>query len=648
MNAGKPNLIRGGLIAGLLGLIVGLGAGAPKIKLRVTVDNAPIKATMGISAQNVTAVPLDTILDAELKAGEWYKVTIVKDSVPLSGYIHEMLVKEITEAEAQQEMSPTGRGKSQAEVIAEIDLRLEEDRKLIRVTNEPDKALEDLRALLARAFDIEDRQKQKQTACDIYFWTGMACVKKNDNYGSVKEFKSMYDVNYAYGVEITKNISDPSVSGFLEHAEKLAKGLLVEYTLQITTRPKEATLKVNGKPIGVSPDIYRTPMPKFLLEVEKEGFKPIREDVFLSQAATVKEYALESIGRNVAVTSTPPGAKVFLDGADTGKVTDCELPIVPYGPHQVKLVRENHADWESPVRVTEGSGPIPLPAVLTVNTYAYYQKSGPPDSRFFQLPKAVAVDREGSFYIVDESDIKLKKFNAEARFMPFWGDSGRESRVLRVPAGVAVDGAGFIFVSDSRDCSILKFDNTGKFVKKWGEEGTNANELSNPTSLAVDAAGDLYVADTNNNRIVKYSPDGVVKKAWGGQGVRPGEFVLPTAVAVSAKNELLVIDRSRLQKFTLDGAPIGSWGKPGSGDGEMKVPMGVCTDASNGVYIADTGNNRILKFDADGKLVCQWGTAGMADGQLKAPVGIAIIGQKNILIVERENHRFQEFRTPGK
>ena len=58
----------------------------------------------------------------------------------------------------------------------------------------------------------------------------MACVKKNDNYAAVKEFKSMYDVSYAYGVDITKNISDPSVSGFLEHAEKLAKGLLVEYT----------------------------------------------------------------------------------------------------------------------------------------------------------------------------------------------------------------------------------------------------------------------------------------------------------------------------------------------------------------------------------------------------------------------------------
>ena len=172
MNAGKARLIAGGLIIGLLGILLGIGSGAQKIKLRVTVDSAPIKATPGISAPNLATVPLDGVLEAESKQGEWYKVNIVKDGATVTGYIHEMLVTEITESEARQELSPAGRGKSQAEIIAEIELRMEEDKKLIRVTNEPDKALDDLRPLLAKAFEIEDRQKQKQIACDIYYWTG--------------------------------------------------------------------------------------------------------------------------------------------------------------------------------------------------------------------------------------------------------------------------------------------------------------------------------------------------------------------------------------------------------------------------------------------------------------------------------------------
>jgi len=648
MDAAKARLIGGGLIFGLLGILLGFESGAPIIKLRVTVDNATVKATPGISAQNLITIPLDGVLEAESKQGEWYKVNVAKDGASVTGYIHEMLVKEITESEAQQTMSPSGRQKSQAEVVAEIELKMEEDKKLIWQANEPDKALDDLKPLLAKAFNIDDRQKQKQIACEIYYWIGLAWAKKGDNYAAVKEFKNMYDVNYAYGVEITKNISDPSVSGFLEHADKLAKGLLVEYGLQITTRPKEATLKINGKVIGMSPDVYRSTMPKFTMEVEKEGYRPIKEDIFLFQAMTAKDYTLESIGRTLAVGSLPKGAKVFLDGANTGKVTDCELPFVPYGPHTIKLVRENYADWEGPVRITEGEGPIPMSATLTVNTYVYFQKSGTPDSRFFKLPKAMAFDQDGSFYIVDESGIKIKKFTADSRFVGTWGDAGRESRNLRVPAGIAVDGTGNVYVSDSRDCCIAKFDKTGKFLKKWGEEGTNPNELAGPTGLAVDAAGDLYVADTNNNRIVKYSPDGVVKKTWGKQGIRPGEFVLPTALTVGPKNELLVIDRARLQKFSLNGEPIGSWGKAGPGDGEMNVPMGLCTDSFNDVYIADTGNNRLLKFDPNGKLISQWGLPGTGDGQMMAPVGIGVNGQHNVFIVERGNQRFQEFQKPAK
>ena len=648
MNAAKARLVSGGLILGLLGSLLGTGSGAPLIKLRVTADNAIVKTTPGISARNLTPVPLDTVLDAEAKQGDWYKIKVTKDGTSVVGYIHEMLVKEITESEAQPEMGPSGQQKFQAEVVAEIEMKLEEDKKLIRRENEPDQALDDLKSLLAKSFNIDDRQKRKEIACELYFWIGLAWAKKGDNVAAVKEFKGMFEVNYAYSVEITKNISDSTVSGLLENADKLAKGLLVDFALQIATEPKEATLKINGKVIGPSPVVYRTKTPKFMLEVEKEGYRTIKEDISLIQAMAAKDYTLERIGRNLAVSSVPPGAQIILDGVSTGTVTDCELPFVAYGPHTIKLVRENYADWEGSVRIGEGDGPVTMSATLTVNTYVYFQKYVAPDSRFFASPKAIAFDQDGSFYIVDESDFKIKKFGANFRFVQSWGNAGQDSRILKVPAGIAVDGTGNVYVSDSRSCCIAKFDKTGKFLKKWGEAGTNSNELRGPTGLAVDAAGDLYVADTNNHRIVKYSPDGVVKKTWGKQGIRPGEFFLPIALTVGPKNEVFVIDRIHLQKFGLDGEPIGAWGTLGSGDGEMQMPMGLCTDSFNDVYVADTGNNRLLKFDPNGKLICQWGLPGTGDGQMTAPVGIAVNGQGHVFIVERDNQRLQEFRTPAK
>ncbi len=648
MDAKSQRRIRAGLIAGLVTVLVGLGFGSSTIKVRVMWDNSPVKAAPGFGGQSLMTVPLDSVLDAEGKQGEWYKVTVTKDGVLLTGYIHEKLVKEITETEAQQTLSPSGRVRSQEEIVAGIDFKMEENKRLIRQENDPDKALTGLQPLIAEAFNVEDHLKQKHIACELYYWIGLANANKGDNYEALREFQNMIEVDYAYSKEITKNIPDPSVSGLIEQAEKISKGLLVEYSLQITTRPRDAVLKINGKPIGISPGVHKATIPACTLDIEKEGYKPIKEKLFLTQTLTVKDYALESLGRNLALSSVPKGAKVFLDGKDSGKQTDCELPFQSYGSHAVKLVRDQYADWEGRAVIDEGTGPVALSAALIGNTYVFGQKNGGPENNFFKLPRAIAFDKLGNFFIVDESLYRIKKFDRESLFQASWGNAGRESRVLRVPAGIAVDGAGNVYVTDAKACCVAKFDKSGKFLKKWGGEGTNPNELSGPTGITIDSSENLYVADTNNNRVVKYSSDGALKKTWGGSGTNPGEFVLPTALTVGPMNEVLVVDRWRLQKFSPEGEPLGSWGKSGSGDGEIKVPMGVCTDSFNCVYIADTGNNRILKFDPSGKLISQWGQPGTGDGQMMEPFGIAVSGKGTVFVVERENQRFQEFRIPEK
>jgi DNA-binding beta-propeller fold protein YncE len=657
MDAMKHNGWKIVLVLFLLAILCRPTFAAPAIKLRVTVDNASVKATPGIGGQTLTTVPLDSLLDAESKQGEWYKVSVTKDGGKISGFIHEMLVKEVSENEAQQSLSSAGRVKSQAEITAEIEIKMEVDKRLIRQDNDPDKALDDMSPMLAKAFSIDDRQKQKQIACELYLWMGLAYAKKGDNYSALKEFRNVFDVDNAYAKEITKNISDPTVSGFIDHAEKLSRGLIVEYNLEITTKPKEAVLKVNGKEVGHSPDIYKTSIPKFTLEIEKEGYKPIKEEIFLSQAATAKDYTLESSGRTIALSSLPKEGKVFLDGVNTGKTTDCELPYVAYGAHSLKVVRENYADWDLSFQLMEGTTTLPLSAILTVKNYVFFKKLGDPETNFFKLPKAMTFDKDGNLYIVDESNIRVKKFNTEGLFQAAWGDGGRETRNVKVPSGIAVDNVGNVYVTDSKLCCVAMFDKNGKFITKWGDEGSKQNEMMNPAGLAIDKNGDLYIADTGNNRIIKYSSRGAWKKTWGKQavrpgefvqGLRPGEFVYPTAVTINSKNEVIVVDRARVQKFSLEGELLASWGKAGSGDGEMKVPLGVCVDSQNYVYIADTGNDRILKFDTDGKLITQWGTAGTADGQMMSPFGIAVGDKGNVFVAERDNQRFQEFRVPVK
>ena len=645
MESTRRSMARTTLASILLTLLV-FGPAAAAVKVKVIVDNASIKATPEIGSQTLANVALSTVLDVELKQGEWYKVTTTKDGTAVSGYIHELLVEEIGEGETPAVASPGGPMKSQGEISAEIELKMEESKGLIRQDKELAKAAEDLRPLLAKAFSIDDRTRQKQIACEVYLWLGLASAKQGDNYGALKEFQNMFEVDYTHAKEVTRNIYDPTVSSFIDQAEKRYRGLLVDYSVEITTDPKEASIRINGREIGLTPEVYRTPTPKFTLEIVKEGYKPYKEEVFLSEASSKKEIVLQSIGRTVLVNSLPPGAQVFLDDQDTGKVTDCELPYVVYGVHALKLKKPNWSDHEQSVEVLEGPGPLTITAALTVKDYVIGMRMGTPDSKFFKLPRAIAFDKGGFFYVADESDLKIKKYDSQGRLQGNWGEAGREFKALKKPSGIALDGQGFIYITDAEAACVMKFYKEGKFVSKWGKQGPKPNELMGPLGIAIDHSGDLYVADSGNNRIVKYSTGGVAKQAWGKQGMGRGEFVFPTAVAVDSQNEIVVVDRVHVQRFTPEGEVVAAWGKAGTGDGEWNRALGLTVDDRDYIYLADTGNNRVQKFDLNGKFVAKWGSAGTGDGQMMGPVSIAVNDKGSVFVLELDNNRLQEFKIP--
>ena len=48
----------------------------------------------------------------------------------------------------------------------------------------------------------------------------------------------------------------------------------------------------------------------------------------------------------ISITSTPSGARIFLDGSDTGRVTPYVTPDVPAGSHSIRLTLAGHSDWE--------------------------------------------------------------------------------------------------------------------------------------------------------------------------------------------------------------------------------------------------------------------------------------------------------------
>jgi len=255
---------------------------------------------------------------------------------------------------------------------------------------------------------------------------------------------------------------------------------------------------------------------------------------------------------NISINSEPQGAKVYLDGQDTGKRTNTTLTNIKTGTHQLKLELELYGKWEGNVEVKKN---------YTTNV-----------------------------------DAKLLPFKYE--FVTKWGSYGSGDYQFDRPFGVAVDSSGNVYGADTNNHRIMKFTSNGSFITKWGSEGSGDYQFILPSGVAVDSSGNVYVADTWNNRIMKFTSNGSFITKWGSYGSGDYQFYLPSGVAVDSSGNVYVADTDnhRIMKFTSNGSFITKWGSYGSGDYQFIYPFGVAVDSSGNVYVADSGNSRIMKF----------------------------------------------------
>jgi DNA-binding beta-propeller fold protein YncE len=616
-------------------------------KVKVIADGATVKVTPEIDGDTLARISLNTVLEVMEKQGEWYKVSFDKEGLRITGFIHEMLVREMSEDEMAEDYVSSSEVpvESQSEIVREIEIRMDESRQLIRQEDKFKEAINSLTPLIAKTFQVEDRQKQRQLATEIYFWMGMAYTEIGEAYAALRELRNMFEVDHAYGKTITRTVYDPTIGGLIDQAEKEYLGIIQNYSLRITTKPEQARITINGEYIGTTPLTFPSESPQVVLKITKEGYKSLEDDLFLSQEDTDKEYVLERLGRSLEVKSTPQGANIFIDDEDTGQLTDGMLPYVSYGTHKIRISKENYADWEEMIEVSEGENPIELDVVLTGKVYVPLRKWGSPGSPFFEHPTGIALDKDGVVFVVDNSQERIKKINPDGKIDRTWTSGGKDFKSVKSPGGVAIDSKGYIYVTDTRKHAVFKFDKGGKSLLKWGKEGTASIEFRNPMGIAVDSEDNIYIADSANHCVKIFSNLGVYKKTIGRRGTEQGELLFPSAIVINQQRELLILDRTRLQKFSSEGKVLDSWGKAGSNDGEFDKPMGVFIDKDGYIYIADSGNNRIQKFDDKGQFISKWGGMGRGDGQMMFPSGIVVDSSGTVFVAEQNNNRIQSFKV---
>lgn len=90
------------------------------------------------------------------------------------------------------------------------------------------------------------------------------------------------------------------------------------------------------------------------------------------------------------------------------------------------------------------------------------------------------------------------------------GDSPDASFVSATGLDVLPDGT--VFVIDSKDSRVKVFDAAGKFLRAFGRKGQGPGEMNQPTGILVTPDQEILVEDILNRRLAVFAPDGTFRR----------------------------------------------------------------------------------------------------------------------------------------
>ena len=318
---------------------------------------------------------------------------------------------------------------------------------------------------------------------------------------------------------------------------------------------------------------------------------------------------------------------------------------------------------------------------------------GPAIEATLIAPRGVAAAADGTVYISDSGNHRIRKLNADGdistvagtRNSGFRRDGGlATSAELDLPLGIAVDGSGDLFIADSRNHRIRRVLATGIITtlagsNNFGGDGGPATDalLFFPLSVAVNSLGDLYIADSRNHRIRQVNVSGTITTVAGtgdpdfagdGGQARAADLFAPRDLTFDADENLYIADlgNRRVRKVTPGGvistvAGIGTSGSTGDGGPATSaelVPVGVAVDGAGNLFIADNGGSgsRIRKVTTSGVITTVAGTGEIGFGgdggpataaQISFRLGIAVDGADDLYIADTDNSRVRKVSADG-
>ena len=341
-------------------------------------------------------------------------------------------------------------------------------------------------------------------------------------------------------------------------------------------------------------------------------------------------------------------------------------------------------------RSAESIGNTVITTVAGNGTSGFSGDGGLATTASLDYPNGVAVGQDGSLYIADTGNNRIRRVGPDGIITTvagngtsgFSGDGGPATAAsLRYPYGVAVGQDGSFYIADNDNHRIRRVGPDGIITTVAGNgthgfsgDGGPATvaSISQPFSIAVGQDGSFYIADYYNLRIRRVGPDGIITTVAGngtsgfsGDGglATAASLYYPSGVAVGQDGSLYIADEDnlRIRRVGPDGiintvAGNGTNGASGDGGPATAAPIGNpfgITVGQDGSFYFSTPTytiSRIRRVGPDGIINTVAGNGTWAfsgDGgpataaSLYGPSGLAVGQDGSLYIADGNNLRIR-------
>ncbi|HEX2203192.1 MAG TPA: hypothetical protein VHG91_07830, partial [Longimicrobium sp.] len=326
---------------------------------------------------------------------------------------------------------------------------------------------------------------------------------------------------------------------------------------------------------------------------------------------------------------------------------------------------------------------------------------GAATSATLSFPRKIAFGPDGSLYIADNSNARVRRVTPDGRMTTaagggtLFGDNIPATQArLSGPSGLAVGPDGSLYIADSGARKVYRVSPDGIITTVAGTGGSGYSgdggpatqaTLIAPHAIAVGPDCSIYIAEITGHRIRRIGPDGIITTVAGtgvngatgdGGPATQARIGQPLSVSVGPDGALYFSDYAgsfqpgRVRRVGLDGiiTTVAGGGSRAAAEGVrateavLFVP-GHATLAPDGtLFVLEQGGgqfssftgNRVWRVGADGLLslhagtgtFCRYqaGSQSCGDGeaptraQVSEPYGMAVGPDGALYVVERSNH----------